>query len=360
MDEGDSLAAYYATAMAVDMDDETAAAVEEAQYRQAIDVSLREARVGAEWRPGEEDEEDEEGAEYEDPDVRNSQAIVEALEIENARKRREEEQRDWNFAKQLEWAQNHANQQPWTSGAGPSGIHPTSQRWAGVPAGPSPREEQERRLKEAVAKANAQPPPQVSAIMEASRQYMAEEQQRQDEAALADAQAHLPRPAVPAAAPTGPPHVLIDGLNVLKHRFNFTGVVNGDQLMGAMGYLVDKKFHVTAIVQDYVLRPGRHQTTQAERIRAFSRPKPPGYAGPNVEIATSHKEGDDLLALHRARRLGVKIVTNDRFKNFIGWEICEYRLTQEWVNENVCGFDIEDGHFYVKNVDKLRKPYRRV
>lgn len=350
--EGDSLAAYYATAMAVDMDDETAAAYEAAELQRAIDVSLEAgAGAGAEWRRH---------AEYEDPDVRTLQAIVEAAELEKARKRREDEQRDWNYAKQLEWAEDHPNQQPWTSGAGPSGIHPTSQRRAGVPAGPSPREEQERRLSKAVAKANAQPLPQHSAIMEASRRYIAEEQQRKNEEALAEAQAHLARPVAPTAAPTGTPQVLIDGLNVLKHRFEFTRVVNGEQLMGAMRFLVEKQFHVTAIVQDYVLRPGPQQATDAERIRAFSLPKPPGYAGPVVELVDSRKEGDDLLELHRARRLGVKIVTNDRFSGFIGMEICDYRLTQAWVNENVCGFGFDDGHFYVENLDKLRRPYRRV
>ena len=354
-DGGGELAAYYRTAMAMDLDPETAAVVEEAHYLEAIDVSRREARVGAEWRRGEEDEED---AEYEDPDVRNSLAIVEALEIENARKRREEEQRDWNFAKQVEWAENHANQQPWTSGAGPSGIHPTSQRRAGVPAGPSPREEQERRLSKAVAKANAQPPPQVSAIMEASRQYMAEEQQRQDEAAAAKVQAFLRAPAVAAAAaPTGPPHVLIDGLNVLKFRFDDTQRVDGDQLLGALRYLSQQQFHVTAIVQDYVMRPGPQQTTRADLIRALCGPHPRGYAGPVVELVDSRKERDDLLALHRARRLGVKIVTNDRFSNKIGKMICGSRLTRAWVNENVCSFYIDGDHFYVEDLEKLHRPY---
>lgn len=348
MDEDDSLAAYYATLMAVEMDDTTATAYEAADLQRAIDVSRIEAGAGAEWRQDE------------DPDVRSSQAIVEAAEVESARKQREEEQRSWNYAKQLQWAEDHPNEQPWTPGAGPSGIHPTSQRWAVPPAQPSPQEEQERQLSKAVAEANAQPLPQYSAIMEASRRYIAEEQQRQGEAALAEAQAHLARQVAPAAAPTGPRQVIVDGLNVLKHRFDFTRVVNGEQLMGAMRFLVEKQFHVTAIVQDYVLRPGPQQTTQPERIRAFSLPKPPGYAGPVVELVTSRKESDDLLALHRARRLGVKIVTNDRFSGFIGMEICDYRLTQAWVNENVCGFDFDQGHFYVENLDKLRRAYRRV
>ena len=85
-------------------------------------------------------------------------------------------------------------------------------------------------------------------------------------------------------------------------------------------------------------------------------PHPRGYAGAVVELVDSRKERDDLLALHRARRVGVKIVTNDRFSNKIGKMICGSRLTRAWVNENVCSFCIDGDHFYVEDLEKLHRP----
>ena len=119
-DGGGELAAYYATAMAVEMDPATAAVVKEAQILHEIDVSRQEARR---WRSGGRARRTRRTRSTRIPTCATRWQSSRLMETENARKRREEEQRDWNFAAGRV-GENHANQQPVTSGAGPSGIHP--------------------------------------------------------------------------------------------------------------------------------------------------------------------------------------------------------------------------------------------